>query len=121
MRSARPAPMTRRTARPRLIILPRTIIPSPVRKRKRPGVSTRPFLSNYLLILSGSFSSFCFGGNASLVGCALGVHVALNELDDGERSVVALTEAGLHDAKVAAVAGCVTRSDRVEQLANCVL
>src|SRR5690606_28228861 len=67
------------------------------------------------------FCSFRLGSNASLVGCALRVNVPLDELDDGHRSIVALAVASLHDTQVAAVAGCVARSDGVEQLLDGVL
>src|SRR5690606_2248688 len=49
---------------------------------------------------------------------ALGVDVPTHELDDGHRGVVAVTEARLHDADVAAVTLGVTRSQGVEQLAD---
>src|SRR5690606_18872643 len=55
------------------------------------------------------------GLEASPVGGTLGRDVAVDELDHGHRGVVAVTEAGLHDAQIAAVAGGIARRDGVEQ------
>src|SRR5215472_15835880 len=47
---------------------------------------------------------------------ALGIDVAIDELDHRERRAVAIAEARLHDAGIAAVALLVARADHVEQL-----
>src|SRR6202048_2313231 len=52
---------------------------------------------------------------------ALGVDVAVDEFDHGHRGVVAVAEAGLDDAGVAALAVLVAGRPRVEQLANLIL
>src|SRR5690606_6695495 len=86
-------------------------------KRKAGRSLSRPF-SILHPERSGGFGGVCFSSNAGLVGCALGIDVAIDELDDGERGVVAVAVAGLHDAQVATVAAGVPRRDRVEQLRN---
>src|SRR5215208_7069351 len=52
---------------------------------------------------------------------ALGIDVAVNELDHGHRRVVAVAEAGLDDPGVAALAVLVAGRQYVEQLADLVL
>src|SRR5215475_5851048 len=47
---------------------------------------------------------------------ALGIDVAVDELDHGHRRVVAVAEAGLDDARVTALAVLVAGRQRVEQL-----
>src|SRR4051812_35051440 len=48
----------------------------------------------------------------------LGIDVAVDELDDRHRRIVAVTEAGLDDAGIAALAVLVAGRQRVEQLAD---
>src|SRR4051812_19715000 len=52
---------------------------------------------------------------------ALGVDVAVDELDHRDRRVVAIAEAGLDDAGVAALAVLVADGQRIEQLADLIL
>src|SRR5437899_10143193 len=52
---------------------------------------------------------------------ALGVDVAVDELDNGHRGIVAVAEAGLDDAGVAALAVLVAGRQRVEQLPDLIL
>src|SRR6266568_5781836 len=52
---------------------------------------------------------------------ALGIDVAVDELDHGHRRVVAVAEAGLDDAGVAALAVLVAGRQYVEQLPDLVL
>src|SRR5207248_9541105 len=52
---------------------------------------------------------------------ALGVDVAIDELDHGHWGVVAVAEAGLDDAGVAALAVLVAGRERVEQLPDLIL
>src|ERR1700722_12831794 len=49
---------------------------------------------------------------------ALRILVAIHELDDGERRVVALTEAGFQHARIAAMTGLVARAENIEELAD---
>src|SRR4051812_4010807 len=56
-----------------------------------------------------------FGFEAGAGAGALGRGVAIDELDDGPRGIVAVTGARLHDAQVAAVTVGVARGDGVEQ------
>src|SRR5256885_9756981 len=51
---------------------------------------------------------------------ALGIDVAVDEFDHGHRGVVAVAEAGLDDAGVAALAVLVAGRQRVEQLLDLV-
>ena len=48
----------------------------------------------------------------------LGRDVAIDEFDHGQRRVVAIAEAGLQDARIAAVTILVTRAENVEELAE---
>src|SRR6476620_6246770 len=52
---------------------------------------------------------------------ALGVDVAVDEFDHGHRRVVAIAEAGLDDAGVAALAVLVAGCQRVKQLPHLIL
>src|SRR5438309_906642 len=52
---------------------------------------------------------------------ALGIDVAIDELDHGHRGVVAVAEAGLDDAGVATLAILVAGRERVEQLPDLIL
>src|ERR1700719_1807285 len=52
---------------------------------------------------------------------ALGIDVAVDEFDHGHRRVVAVAEAGLDDAGVAALPVLVTGRQRVEQLLDLIL
>src|SRR6185436_16634259 len=52
---------------------------------------------------------------------ALGIDIAVDELDHGHRRVVAVAEAGLDDAGVTALAVLVAGRQRVEQLADLIL
>ncbi len=63
------------------------------------------------------FSSL-FGFDAGAVSLALCIDVAFHEFNNRQRRVVASAEASLHDADVAAVAGCIASSQRIEQLCN---
>src|SRR6202040_513003 len=47
---------------------------------------------------------------------AFGLDVAIDELDHRDRRGIAVAEAGLHDAGIAAVAVLVARPDHLEQL-----
>src|SRR5206468_1062042 len=47
---------------------------------------------------------------------ALGIDVAIDELDHGHRGIVALAEAGLQHAAIAARTGLVARPEHVEEL-----
>ena len=49
---------------------------------------------------------------------ALGVDVAVDELDHGDRGVVAVAEAGLEDADIAALAVLVARAEDGEELSD---
>ena len=49
---------------------------------------------------------------------ALRILVAIHELNDGERRIVALTEPGFQHARVSALAGLVARTENVEELAD---
>src|SRR5690349_3664359 len=52
---------------------------------------------------------------------ALGIDVAIDELDHGDSGVVAVAIAGLEDAEVATVPLLVARADGLEELAHLVL
>src|SRR5438067_13701562 len=52
---------------------------------------------------------------------ALGIDVAVDEFDHGHRGVVAVAEAGLDDAGIAALAVLVAGSQHVEQFSDLVL
>ena len=72
---------------------------------------------------SDAARSFCRGGFFFLLGrldgagiAALRIHVAIDELDDGARGVVAVAETRLHDPGVAAVALLVARAEHLEEL-----
>src|SRR5690606_3774619 len=81
---------------------------------KKPGSSPGFFNS------SEPHGSSRFGGllglDAGMIGRALGGNVAIDKLDDCQRGVVAMAEAGLHDADIATIAVGVTRRDRRDQL-----
>jgi hypothetical protein len=56
------------------------------------------------------------GRDAGAVVRAFGVFIAVDQLDHGERRVVAMAETGFEDAGVAALAILVALSERVEEL-----
>src|SRR5690606_2508974 len=52
------------------------------------------------------------------VGRPLGRHVAIDELYDRHRRIVAMAKSGLHDAQIATIARGIARRDRVEQTSD---
>src|SRR5690606_5808727 len=96
----------------------RVIEPSLQRLAKKKGGGIAPAALSIQSVKPKSGFVVALDGEDRTGVLALGGHVAIDELDDGHRGVVAVTEARLHDADVAAVTLGVTRSQRVEQLAD---
>ena len=59
---------------------------------------------------------FCF--DAGLVGGTLGIDITINEFDDRHRGHVAITETGLEDADITAVALFVARAQHIKEFGD---
>src|SRR5690606_11372156 len=83
---------------------------------------TAPENRGRFMFKTGSLGLCRFGfvvlgeGRAGIL--ALGIDVAIDEFDHGQRGIVAIAEAGLEDAQVAAIALLVARAENGEELGH---
>src|SRR4029079_8172533 len=99
------------------ITMPRLIISPPLDGRKRAALANRP--PEFQRTLAGELLLGFFPGCIHRTGIlTLGLGIAIHELDEGHRRVVAMPKAGLQHAGIAARAIGVAWANHLEQLLN---
>ncbi len=93
-------------------------VPTPIIPNKKAAPEAPLFQFQLTGKTYAASAAFSCSGTGVL---ALGVDVAVDEFDHGHRRVVAVAEAGLDDAGVAALAVLVAGRQRVEQLPDLIL